>query len=64
MTRLTDILARTRACYSKRPYDRKNQAEKAARRIPGKLEIYQCRFCHRWHLTTKRKRRVPDASPR
>ncbi len=47
-----------RACTSKRKFDSKKEAKSEAARARGstgkRLAVYECQYCHGWHLAKKK----------
>ncbi len=54
-----DLPLRVRACESKVVYVSRGEARSAShnRRFDGSVTPYHCRFCDRWHLGHRRRRR-------
>ncbi len=46
-----------RACFDKRPYEKKTAARDAGARLG--LTPYHCMICHKWHLTSQPKTSMP-----
>lgn len=44
-------LAYAKGCLVKRPYESKKAASSDR---PEDFDVYQCRFCNKWHRTSKR----------
>ena len=50
MPHVSDNLAFLKGCMRKRPFESKEAAESLR---PEDFNVYRCRFCKKWHRTSK-----------